>query len=233
MTEMLSAFSLLGAGVLLFVFAILLKLPTYKSLNRTNFSINRDFPYELFTLKKRSEIIPLILLSLSFLACICVYIPVLIKANVFPSIFWELVMIMAFSLICFICLLIVFLLPISLEKLHINFAALGAFSFILATGISVIISIDGFRRFGTTIEGVIGLIMQLLGIFITIFLLFDPHLKDWAKLDKNENSDGTATFSRPSFFRLAFYEWVFSFLCFSSLLGSLLSLSFLFQISIR
>ncbi len=60
-------------------------------------------------------------------------------------------------------------------------------------------------------DGVFSLVMTIVAAVFTILyfaVIMNPKLSGWAKMDKNENSDGTVYYSRPKYFPLAYTEWL-------------------------
>lgn len=75
---------------------------------------------------------------------------------------------------------------------------------------------------GGSIMSIIFAVLAALVAIAALIIMFNPKLKDWAKLVRlNENDN---TYVRPKYFPLAFSEWLFNLIHFLSLLIFILSI---------
>ncbi len=203
-----------------------------KKEEKEPFSFRSYFSYELFPKNKRSThyIILRIIEGFSFA------VPIL------PGLFgllslhqWDLN-----SALLFIALLLsglafgtsqymLSLVDLSYARQHLSLFFSSGASLILFAGMGGFYFIAVYRNLNEMVILVLAILLFLILLFTVAFLL-NPKIKDWAKLEKQENEDGSVSFRRPKRFVLPYSEWGFALL---SILSSVITLVGLFLISIK
>ncbi|MCQ2794569.1 MAG: hypothetical protein MJ207_04415 [Bacilli bacterium] len=215
-------FSLPLAFIFLLLFAVGLVVLSAKStfrLNGLKFSFRRYFPFELYyqkTLRQSSffRIFLLILFGLS-LAIVILFV-VTFRKEITNLVFAITVGI--FFILGLISTLIIFMLKpnfLSQFKLYVilNFAFV-----LMSNGTLGILSLSSlYTHIAFKVIGAFALFFAGL----TAILMLNPKLKDWARLDKKTNQDGTVSHVRPVVSPLAYSLWLNSVLL---MLGELLIL---------
>ena len=75
---------------------------------------------------------------------------------------------------------------------------------------------------GGSIMSIVFAVLAALVAVASLIIMFNPKLKDWAKLVRISENDNS--FVRPKYFPLAFSEWLFNLIHFLSLLIFILSI---------
>lgn len=203
------------AGVLLF-----------RRDEKEQYSFYNRFPYELLYDEKnklKSQYIPfIVILLIGSLSPLGAIIPEGSKNPLFGYLF-LISFLSVLSMIFFISLILT---PVRFYKEHqIIFIIYLSITTLFSASVMILSTVFSFKD--ATIISPVHLfyaILSLLNLIVLIILIFNPKLKNWAKLDKEVKDDGTLVLTRPKFFALAYTEWVAFLIQNISLLILMLSL---------
>lgn len=203
------ASGLLISGVALFmVYAVILMLFNNRIAKPDRNHFRNSFPYNFYqTFPISSRVLLYILLILSTALMVvgeCFYF------LSFQSSF-QTILAITFSL-SFLCLVSANLIPLSSYKAHIVFSAVGFFFYILSAVCYSFVTVLPGAVSATTASYVSLPIVIIIGVlgFGSIFLIVNPKLKNWAKMDKTEEN-GTTYYVKPKVNFYAMDEWIFLF----------------------
>ncbi len=97
--------------------------------------------------------------------------------------------------------------PVKYIRVHL---LIDILYFILTFFTVACVALTAFEEY-QNFNSVFALVMAIVAaVFAVLYfvILMNPKLTGWAKMDKNENSDGTVYYSRPKYFPLAYTEWL-------------------------
>lgn len=206
--------------ILVFLGLAVFRFINDKNAKDDNFSFLRNFPSEMIAYHPSSEKIYRIILYVFAGFC---FSPVLVVVPLIKE-FGDLAWIAIFAGCVFGLEGIVFAGLHLFEPKYIKthsllatiFIVLGFFSSAL-TALYSFLSYNVYARFN---EG--SILSIICGVFAIIFALTEliiavnPKLKDWIKLNKITNNDGSISYSRPKIVSLAFSEWLTALILFLS-----------------
>lgn len=175
------------------------------------FSILTDFPYEMMPKSRKNY--ALIFLAGYFLLSLLTNVSMFINFYDYAPTITGLLIISAFLALSYDFFnLRIHKLTASLEKSHLGRFFVMGLTLILLTSINGIIFMNLSRgRKLETLVFVLSIIMFVIALAVA-FILVNPRLKTWAKLEKVVSEDGASSLKRPKPFVLAFSEWIVIFL---------------------
>ena len=216
-------FSIISFGAIalfLFVFALL-----NSSLRGKEFSFLRNFPFEFGRLNPN---IYFIFKTLMFI----------LSGLAFSPLFFISPLMSEFGNLGFLCILVtcvfglaaisncfLFFFDARYTKTHMALVTVSMCLTLLANALSTLISILVYKSYLDMNDNHLGsLILAICSGLLAlamIFLVFNPKLSNWAKLEEVVNDDGEKTYSRGKVFILALFEWITILI---SILGEILFL---------
>ena len=175
------------------------------------FNILQYFPYEI--LKQRSPLVyigKVFLFALSLPSLLTIIFLIINKAHFGDLLYLEII-IGAVSF--FISLLYIIMSFIPVDEIKAR-NILVTFEMALTFLMSALTSFNGIyfyllylsKSSGSIAHLILGIVAGILAIS-SIILIFNPKLREWYKLQINNEDDGSETISRPRLFILAFSEW--------------------------
>lgn len=216
--------------VLLFSFPLMVVFGRliYRKTENKAYSFLNCFPYEFYAsdpkVKKGAYLAFLIIYAAASLAPLGEILP---HTHSYGNLLVFAVLIAILSVIAALTFLALSVLPARFTRPHIIVSTIYlAVVTILAGAVAVygfVIAID----FGPALEPVHLALAVLSTILMTAMMvaMFNPKLKNWARLETVSDAKGEITFRRPRFFPLAYTEWIAALIHYLSLV--ILMLTFL------
>lgn len=118
---------------------------------------------------------------------------------------------------------------LSFAKQHLSLFFATDASLILFAGMGGFYFLAVYRNLNELPILILAILLFLVLLFSVAFVL-NPKIKDWGKMEKQENEDGSVSYRRPKRFVLPYSEWGLALL---SILSSVIMLIGLFFISIK
>jgi hypothetical protein len=184
-----------------------------KKKSQEEFSFRSYFPFELFRQKlSLFQSFTWILLGLTFLSSISSVLYAILGYRNFS---WGYSgYLIAIALIYFVfALSFIFLSIVNVyfPKQHLSIFFVAVASSLLKKGM---LCFDFFSI--NKMESKLGLLIPAIVLAVLglsdLFLILNPRLKDWDRMERVANKDGTVSFQRPKRFVLAYSEWALFFL---------------------
>lgn len=200
--------------LLSFISMIAFGLINFFEEQKTKYSFLQMFPFELSS-SSRSKYYTLYRISL-YLYVAFSLTPALLLFMKYQG-YQQLSSFLIFVNVLFIIQAIIFLSLNVIEarfvKTHTIMATLYFAFSLLSNGVASIFlinlyinGVDNYLK-----ELIIGIFLAIISL-LTLIIMLNPRLKNWPKLDYENNEDGTQRLKRPKIFILAFSEWLVIFL---------------------
>ena len=191
-----------------------------KSDSKFQFSFFRNFPYEIITIyKDKSKIYKVLLFIFSGLCFAPIFVVVPLIGE-FGELGWIAIMNSCLYGLAGIMVVSIHLFEARFIKTHTLLVTIMIGLAFLSSSISALFSMLTFNVYNRFNEGsplAIGCFaLFVLAALFDLFVAFNPKLKDWTKLEKITNPDGSISYDRPKIFPLAFSEWLIIFSLFLS-----------------
>ena len=209
--------------VIIFLFYFILASSNFVVTHKKKFSFLTDFPYETFE-KKRNHLGGL-RVFIAFLVS-----EVLVSASMFvnfydasPDLIGLLILSALLTVVMIFLVIRIHTLSAGREKIHLTRFYLMGLGLVLLSSVNGILFLNLSKgRESETAVLVLSIIQFVLALSV-VFILINPRLKDWARLEKVVDEDGGTSLKRPKPFVLAFSEWIIIFRLVSSRLLSAIS----------
>lgn len=206
--------------IAIFATLIVVRFLLDKSDAEIQYSFLRNFPYEVLTMHKdKSKIYKVLLFIFSGLcfAPIFVIVPLI---GEFGELAWIAILNACLYGMSGIMIASIHLFEAKFIKTHTLLVTIMIALAFLSSSISALFSMLTFNVYNRFNEGsplAIGCFaIFVLAALFDLFIAFNPKLKDWTKLEKITNKDGSISYDRPKIFPLAFSEWLIIFSIFLS-----------------
>lgn len=177
-----------------------------------NFSFLRNFPYEVPSIHQNLMPIfkPLLYVSTALAFSPIFFITPLI--NDFGGLGVLCIFVTCVYGLSAICNCLLFFFDARYNKTHIVLTTIAMCLSLLANALTVIVSLlvmKEYQKTGNThVISIVALAISAVLAVGMLCLIFNPKLKNWAKLESNETVDGEKTYSRGKVFVLAISEWI-------------------------
>lgn len=209
--------------VIIFLLYLILASSSFVVTHKKKFSFLTDFPYETFEIKRNH------LGDFSVLIAFLVS-EVLVSASMFlnfydasPDLIGLLILSALLTVVMIFLVIRIHTLSAGREKIHLTRFYLMGLGLVLLSSVNGIIFLNLSKgRESETAVLVLSIIQFVLALSV-VFILINPRLKDWARLEKVVDEDGGTSLKRPKPFVLAFSEWIIIFLLVISWLLSAIS----------
>lgn len=185
------------AVIIAFALVMLFGAINYRVFHESKYSILKNFPFEMndkYDMPMNTLVVLFYTLTTG-LICVTYYF----VFSSLPNVFFKVEI--GVGILCAILMLSMFMIRLFSDKIHI----------ILSTAFMVLSSMNSIYLGYLTIRfkycyiyGALPYLFFALGLF-QLLIIFNPYLKKWMKLDKNEEGQ----LERPKVFILAFSEWLF------------------------
>lgn len=206
------ALSLYLTTYLFFSLIYLINIRTFKNVAGESFSFLRHFPFELDEDKRNDRHFFLRAAIILIIPLMCASY-VLILKDVYPLTSLAYIMTISGAL-SYVLLFFLFIIDTKYVNVHLTLFLLFALTCVI-NAISAIwlafLFIDSTLYISILFNDVIGYIIAIFGFIILaveVVILVNPKIKNWAKLEKHVNEDGTIIYKRPKIFILALSEWL-------------------------
>lgn len=200
------------ATFVLFLIIYLVNIRSFKDEYGDKFSFLRHFPFELDQEKKGDrKFIYRALIILVFALMGVSYILALKDYFEYTTLTYVIAI---FGVISYLSLFFLAIIDTRYVKIHLlvfglNF--LSTLANIISIAFYAFYFIDWKFPFAFTFPSWVGyLVFALTLVFIIalFIIMINPKLRDWARLEKQVNGDGTISYRRPKVFILALSEWL-------------------------
>ena len=211
---------LLIAFIAVFAALIVTKLLLDKGERELKISFLRHFPYEVLSIHKdKSKIYKVLLFIFAGLTFSPIFVIVPLVGD-FGDLAWIAILASCFYGFSGLLTVGIHIFEAKFIKTHALLASILVALVFLSTSLSALFSIltfNVYNRFGEGSPLAIGCFALLIvAALFDLFIAFNPKLKDWTKLEKLINSDGSISYDRPKIFPLALSEWLIIFSLFIS-----------------
>lgn len=185
---------------------------TSSSFRGKEFSFLRNFPYEYLNSNKNTLVLfKSLLFLLSGLAFSLLFVITPLISDFGDLGFLTIFITCIFGLAA-IANMLLFFFDARYTKTHMALATVSMTLTMLANALATLLSILVYKVYLDRSDShVSSLVLAIVSGLITLgmlFLIFNPKLTSWAKLESKENEDGTKTYIRGKVFVLALSEWI-------------------------
>lgn len=202
-----TSFGLFIAGFVCFLFYASTLLYSNFSLKKENrSSFLNSYGYEFYSKCN----LPIQILLYTFLACTggliaTAEITFLLAGHIS---YYTIILAICFSL-SFILLIASNVTPLSFPRVHLTITTIAFFVFAFACFIYMFSMTNMFKHLttGANYNDIIAIFIGVIGV-VVIASLFNPRLKNWAKMERSE-IDGKIVFIKPKINFLSLYEWIY------------------------
>lgn len=204
MPNLLHASFFIGIG--LFAFTLIFQTLLFQQKQQRKFNFRNELPFELVQgVDQKYLSYHYILLFLVTLA------EIIFAYNYFPQlILWYEYLLVGSFVLSSIMVYILYFVRVFEVKRHIIVMLIQALSVITSY-----FALGVFAQFNIWDKQVLALAIVLYIIaFVALLALLHPKLRRWPIMDKEFMQDGTVVITRPRYFMLAVYEWMFILLHF-------------------
>lgn len=203
----IAAIIILPFSFFLFVFY---GLSNHHQTFKERYSFLNMFPYEL-SYHNQGRLLLFYRLFLYVYAAFSLTPALLLISKYFnyPSFLSYLALIGGIFVISAISFLTLHIIQAKFVRLHSLVATSYFASSVLSAGASSIFLINLYLSNNGTqpVFLFLGIVVAILGLFI-LAIMVNPRLRDWAKMNSQQNEDGTVVIVRPRIFVLALSEWL-------------------------
>ncbi len=200
------------ATFVLFLIIYLVNIRSFKDEYGDKFSFLRHFPFELDQEKKGDrKFIYRAMLILVFALMGVSYVLALKDYFQYTTLTYVIAI---FGILSYLSLFFLAIIDTRFVKIHLLIFGLNFLSTlvnVLSIAFFAFYFIDWKFPFAFNFPSWVGyLVFAIALVFIVslLIIMFNPKLRDWARLEKQVNSDGTIAYRRPKVFILALSEWL-------------------------
>ena len=208
------------AYIAIFAALIVVRFLLEKSEPELRFSFFRNFPYEIISFyQDKSKIYKVLLFIFSGLCFVPIFVIVPLVGE-FGELGWIAIVNACVYGLTGIMVVSIHLFEAKFIKTHSLLVSIMIGLAFLSSSLSALFSMLTYNVYSRFNEGsplAIGCFaLFVLAALFDLFVAFNPKLKDWTKLERYTNSDGSISYDRPKVFPLAFSEWLIIFSLFLS-----------------